>query len=132
MIRTWTCPVCEEPGDSCNCGVDKQPGICGGRWVVRGSRVWVSSVACFRDRTVENYPHLSHELVGKVIRWLDAGGLRVLYEDLIEEICGELTQVEQFHALARVCRQAGDDGEELFTEWWARVGRTVWRSTEVA
>lgn len=136
MTRTWTCPVCELGGDACACGVDKRPGVCGGRWVVRGTRVWVSSLAGLRgaDRVerakfaVSMWPHLGVERVEQVERWLDAGGMRALAEDTIAELCADLTQSEELHGLADACRHAGSDAEALFEGAVGMVRRAVWRA----
>lgn len=131
MTRSWTCPVCEEPGDACGCGVDKQPHVCGGRWVVRGTRVWVRSVACFREHTAENYPHLTAELVAKVLRWIDAGGNRAVLEDEVAEAISDLASTDEARRLADRCQQLGGDAEALFEEAMAMVRRAVWRAKEV-
>lgn len=124
--RPWICAVCEEPGDACACGVDIHPERCGGRWTLRGHRIWARSVMQLGEpRFEEFYPQVRSELLLRVRRWIAAGGAEILIAEHLLEAADESEDLTQLARLCRIYRR--DEGayhaivREAATQAWRRM-----------
>lgn len=130
--RLWTCVVCEMPGDHCGCGVDQSVDRCGGRWTIRGTRIWARIVLHMKPNMVARlYPHITREQIAKVERWIDGGGIRLLEEEETREAIGDLASATELAQLVKIYLAHGK-GKELFREAVVKAADRAWEETASA
>lgn len=131
MTRPWTCPVCNLHRTECPCGVDRRDGLCGGRWVVRGTRVWLRSIRSLREHALISFPHIEREQLTKALTWLDhPRGASALLEEELEDLAGDVARSEELLRMAALCHQT-PNGLALFRKWLDRAAEDALRAQEV-